>query len=604
METELSAKVTLGADDQLTPVAERLESAVKRTEYATLGLLEAIEDAFSARQAKDAEKLTKEIEAQNKAATKAAISAMKAGNNWKVAFKKAEGAAGSLGKKISSVFSSTAFKVGGGIAAYLGIREVVGAATHGRMEMESLTDAVTGVHVAFKQWGDDVPIADKIAAAGKEAKGVWSDMEALSLRLAMPVQGLQMLYANLAGPVFGTLHKSQEEMNDLLTKAAEGAKVFGADASQLGKTVAKALSLGVVEGEDPLSLHLRSALGNMSKLTAEERYRKVSKELSGLGETADTLATSMVDVVFRIQKFFGDFIRDVSGPALTYVLDKLDAWRDSLEDAAGSGKDLVKEIGDKLLKGVKAVEKVGGFILDHWKEIAFVIGGIKFGGLAGSAAAGAGGMLSAFTGPLGAAGSQLSAFSSKLPLAVGALGVFAAALHAGAELLDEWQKEEISAKGTAEGLSTLLEKSFTGSRETAQKVAIGLGVMTKQGKVNAALIERGFSQMGDDRLERYAKALGLGPGASAGIIAAKFAEELRKGYVVPKEPPPSADVGNLAAKAKVPKAVNIQNFHGGIRIQQDFKEADPGRVFVRFTSDLEKLSERRQQSNEAEVFGT
>lgn len=601
-DNELKTTVTLDADDQLAPVAEKLETAFKQAQYASMGLMGAIEEALDDKHARAAAKIAEQIEKQKAAADKAAAAALKWDRNWKTAFKEAGGMAEKFRAKIESLGTGTATKVLGAVGLGFGIHQAIGAATEGRQEMEAMTDAVKGVNIAFKNWKEGVTFIEKMQAASEESEQVFERMEKLSYRLSIPTEKLTVLYQKLGGPVFGTLNKSQEEMNNLITMTAESAKVMGADVQAASVSITKALSLGVVEGEDPLSLHLRTALGNMSKLTAEQRYRKVVAQLKGMGTTADQLATSMTDVVFRLHKFVGDFVRDISGPALTYVLDRLNDWRESLEGSVGHGKDLVKEIGDKLLKSVKAIEKVGGFILDHWKEIAFVIGGIKFGGLAGSAAAGAGGMLSSFTGPLGQVGGQLSQFGAKLPMAIGALGVFAAALNVGAEWLDAWQGDNIAAKGTAEGLATVLDAGFKGNQETVQKIAMSMGVMTKQGTVNAAAIERGFSQMSDERLQGYAKTLGLGSGASAGLIAAKFAEEIRKGYVAPRVPPPTNEVGNIKTSGLTKKHVT-QNFNGGIQIKQDFKEADPGRVFVRFKSDLEGLSERRLQSNEAEVFG-
>lgn len=571
---QLDAEVVLSAKDEVAPVVDKAADA---------------------------------LEAASKDAGKFERAASRAGSIASKAFGKAQGAVNKLERGLVGLAKNSFVQAAGAAGIGLGMAALTHKVVEGRIEMEELTDTITGVHVAFKSWNEDLDITERIAIAGKEAKDVWSDLDELSARLAVNARGLGFAYSNLSGPVLGTLGKSQEEMLGFVTKTAEAAKTFGADMGQLGKTVAKALSLGVIEGEDPLSLHLRSALGNMSKLTEAQRFAKIDKELSGFAETADNLATSFVDVSFRIKKFFGDFIRDAGGPTLTYILEKIDGWRQKLEATNKAGEKLSDVWGKKILKFFKKAEDVVSTLLKYWKEIAVVIGGVKLAGLAGSAAAGAGGMLAAFTGPLGKVGEKLTGFAGKLSGSVAALGIFYAALSAGAKLLDDWQGKNLKAQDKAQRAEQVL---LAANEKTAFKMAQSMGLIERAtGKVTASAgnLQRGFDEMEEENVRKLlGKKFGLG-GASeqvAGERTIRYLEQLSEKFF---EKPKVPGEGTLATDSGVhPKGVRkavVNQTFGNVYIQQDFKQGDPARVFVRLKNDIEGLAEKRLSSNLSETFG-
>jgi len=505
----------------------------------------------------------------------------------------------SLGGFAKSALFSAAGAAGIGYGFKALANQIVGS----QQELEKLQKDVTGVQFGFQGWKDGISTLDRLRIAGEEAREQLEKMGKVESRLAMPAAELAQSYKMLAGPIMGEMGKSGDDVMRMVTKSAEMSKVFGQSAVQMGMVVSRALSLGVVVGRDPLSLHLKSALGNMQKLTKAQRFAKIEKELSGYGEAAEKMSNSFSDMMFRIKNFFGDTIRDVAGPTFKYIVARIEEWRVKLTQTTDGGKKIVDVYGDKLLNAFKALEKITATLFDHWKEIAFLIGGLKLGDLAGSAAAGAGGMLAGFTGPLEAVGAKLAQFAPQLAGAVAGLGAFASALTWIVGEIDKWQGKEIEASGKAEGLSMLLEKNM--NAQQMSKVARSLGYVDDKGNVNKALIERGFSQFDDERLKKYSRvlggAMGLGETSDAGKIAGAFAEMIRTRYIMPVKTPEKA-VEQISSKdAHKPKT--IQNFHGGITIKQDFKDADPDRVFIRFKEDLARLGENRVQSSEAEAFG-
>lgn len=527
-----------------------------------------------------------------------------AANRAADAFSRAQTQVEKFSQSAKNLLKNTLFTAAGAAGIGYGIHGIIGNIIHGRKELETLENAITGVNFAFQEWNQSLSTTDRLKAARQESKAFLGDIENLESRLAIGADRIASAYTDLAGPVYGRLGKSQQDMLGLLTKSAEAAKVFQVDVGMVGDKVAKALSLGVIAGNDPLSRHLQTALGNMKKLTEEERFRRISKELSGFGKAAEEMSMSMSDVAFRVKDFFGDFIRDAGGPVMTYILEKIDGWRKKLEQTTSTGRKLSDVYGEKILTFFKKAEEVVGTLLKYWKEIAILVGGIKLGGMVGGAAGGLGDIMQAFAGPLGAAGQGLSNFAGKLSVGVGALGAFYAGLSFAAKQVDAWQSRNLAAQDKAQQVAQVVSAT---NEKAAYDIAKSMGLIDAQtGKVTVSMqgLQRGFDRMDEEVVRRLGGKLGFGGAVEekAGEIFARHLEDLSKKHFVK----PSLDAEVAQPSAIHPKGIRkaqiTQNF-GNVYVQQDFKEGDPDRVFIRMKQGFEGLAEKRLQSGLSEVYG-
>jgi hypothetical protein len=532
------------------------------------------------------------------------------------AFDKAGAAAEQLRAKIGGLKQHTLLLAGGITGLGFGFKALAEKTMHALKAQSSMEKGIASLNFSMLQWPKNISAQDKWNTSLAMGAETLARLEEESSRLAMPVEQLNAAYGKLAGPAFTKLGLSTEQTFGLLTKAAEGAKAFGLSGEHAAQVISRALITRTIgRGLDPFSDKLRVALGNMKKLSAKEIYDRMQKGLGDVSQQAEFMATGMDASLFRIRDFFESTLKGIGAPTIKYITGLLKGWTDKLAEAKKHGHDIVAEYGDKLLGAFKFLEKVTRALLDNWKEIAAIFVATKaeswikglgaLGGAGKKEGEGAGGFMGA-----------IGKFSSKLLSTTEALGGFYVALKVGAEILDEWQTKKLQKESRApliDAALTSLTKASTARSEREGAAALraarqqfGPGIITAGGKVQRGVLTTALESLSAKDMMKVAGQLGgttRGRGTVEQQVMMKIADKLEALMRAYPEAAPkvAGEVKPEAMKGKVVKAP-VQNF-GDVYITQDFKDADPDRVFIRFKNDLENQAENQTQSSLSEWAG-
>lgn len=505
----------------------------------------------------------------------------------------------------------------------VGLGAWIEKAREANKEFGSAQKSIAGVLSGSLEFSKGTTEIERYTKSLALAKNITNELDETSARFNMQFQDVQQSYKVTAAAA-GKLGLTQEQVMELNLSALATAKRFGASGEEAANAIARAMIQGKVKGFDPFSLKLRELLGDMKKLDQASRFEHIEKALQGSMQIADAMSGGIGGALARIQNVVEDTFRDATGPLFKEIAKSLEKWAAHLRQAKQDGKPLIDAIADKLVAAFHALEKVSGFIKEHWVAIGAVFATLKAGDLArnlGGMLSGAGAAAGRFGGPLSGAGNILSTVGALAPALGGivtAAGLAAIALKG---MYDEWQSRKRQAAdlsgffdemGKVTKTQQYLAKHEAGL--TPDQIAAGKEYAAAHAKAAAEILkskglwENGRIEMerfngvmnalSDDLKKPFTEKLGLkGLGdVSSSMLGAAAAEVLAKHMVA--NPEPTVVAGDDKRKfAKAP----ITNIYGGVHVTQKFEEADPDRVFLRFKADLEAGVARRTQSVEGEA---
>jgi hypothetical protein len=405
------------------------------------------------------------------------------------------------------------------------------------------------------------------------------------------------------------------------------------------------------------ALHMKKG----EHLSPEEMMKRMEKGLGDMVPAAKELGKDMEGGLFEAEHLVKEMLVDLTGPLFSEQTKSLSEWVKKLREVKEDGKSIMQIYGEKLAGYFDKLKSATAFIVDHWKSLFALYATSKFAGLMGAGTSGGlatalgygggGGAASAMglgellygkkvRGSMGMLITDSTTFGDRLRSASGGLGGFTGkllsaapaltALYIGASAFADWANSRHEANqmeaakldlDTYDKLSA--KRTGTGEDHPAAALADYLR-MTELGDKYGAdpkAVARMFSAMDTDQRTKWADKLGSkmqqevvsGQGGAAVFsrrdispegLATAFGESVAAalikdsaagiGVLANKDNMLSWGAGSPNTKKDVPHGnINIQN----LTITQDFKEADPDRVFHKVSTEIAALGHGNSRFN-------
>lgn len=566
------------------------------------------------------------------------------------AFEGVHRAADLASARVGQFARSAALGALGAMGLSYGLREVWTYAKDVSLSLEDMQKRVAGSVFAFSTWKAGTSGLAKWNESMRDGTEIIEKLRGPSSQLKISREELAGVYAK--AEMIGTRYNmTQAQTIDLTTKLGAAQKVLGVDAEMAAIIIERAAMTGSIMGRSQLGIMLRANVGDMKafkKASESVRMDKLKKALGDMVPAAEQMGKGMRGAFFDIHHATTELVRDLSAPLFAEQTSSLREWAASLIQVRESGKSIAHEYGEKIAKAFTFIKDASGAVAQHWKLIAGLLVANKLGGMLGGVgrafapmgtpgAVGAGGIGGALAGGSvasmtvqaanvtvnsagvgGALGtttaeavkkstaSGFAKFASSLARgasqsliaaeAVGALAVAAAAF------VDEWQtgklkEQRVSPVQTMNALHAGLTAMKSSGEEQARHIrSVSEAFGLKAGQhVSAKSIETGLRTMNKIDAGNLALRYGFGKsaqfeagGAMADTVAFGIAKQLNelidravKGYGIDK----AAEEKSNKDKATKTGGIKI----GTLNITQDFKEADPARVFHRVISEINQV---------------
>ena len=534
----------------------------------------------------------------------------------------------------------------GAMGLTYGLRGVWDHAKDVNLSMETMQKRIAGATFAFSTWKAGTSGLDKWRESMRDGVAITEKLGAVSRRHKIYRDELASIYESQS-MMSERYRQTQVQQIALTERLAATQNVLGVSAEAAGEMIGRAAMTGAIPLRSSLGRELAAGVGNLKafkKASEEVRFEKLKKALGDMVPASREMGTGMKGALFDIREAATNLTRDLSAPLFAAQTKSLRDWAASITRVREDGKSIAHEYGEKIAKAFTVIKDVSGSIAEHWKLIAGLVvanklGGMvsgaarTFGGPGAGAAGGVAGMLGGTvagmtiqaanvvvnSGGLGAAlgGATSDSINKSLrpgfaDLAKGVAGcaskMFIAAEVAGglaiaiSGAIDSMQTAALQVQRTApvQGMTAMTAALKTMTAKTAQEgighlrtVAESLNLKAGQ-RVAGTTIAASLREMDAAQRMHFANKFGI-KGDMASATASGFAEEAgrriadkinemldlaRKNYGQAL-----GDEKSDKAKATRAPVTNI----GTVNITQDFKEAEPERVFHRVLSEINQV---------------
>ena len=561
----------------------------------------------------------------------------------------AEGAREKVGEFAKSSATGALASIGLGF----GLHALFDKAKEVNLEMAGLSKKIGGAQFAFRGWAPGLSTVDRMAFALKQGKEIGAELEKQAIKLRAPIADIGATYEQVAAIGFAKLGMSQKEVLGLTEEMTAAAKIYGTSGTEAIEKIHRVLLIGKVSMRDTSgfgeklreSLHLKKG----EHLGPEEMMARIRKGLGDIVPAAKMMGEGMAGSLVQAKQLVDSMVRDLSGPLFEEQSKSLSEWVQKLRTVKEDGKSLMQIYGEDIAGAFREIKSATGFIVDHWKSLIAIYAASKlasfmsgFAGKAASAgagvaggAAGAVGVMSVNAGVVNVNGAGVAAklgtelstvlrpsmsdtigkfagLAGKAFMVTEALGGLYIAADSLAKYIDSKQTEDLAKGRSAAALLTAthdFQRSVhalkTGGGAAARESATSsmkaafesMGMKPGQkfttegvGGMLAALPVETAVQMVNKLNELMPQ---MGHKATVGGMETAPAEYARE-LVTAMNEYASKLFGAGAEESpnilkKVPRGhgdINIQN----LTITQDFKEADPDRVFHRVTNEIASLA--------------
>ncbi len=426
-----------------------------------------------------------------------------------------------------------------------------------------------------------------MAGGLKASNTLMKDLETTANKLGLNFESLANIFPQLAMQAQGA-HVPFRTMKKLFLDLAPAAQLQGMSMETLGESLQEAFSgrtpvlLKQILGQLGMSsqqLIMMSRIGATGNVGAV--IQMMQKSLTGKAATGMTKlwSESSMARVERIKNTIAEIYMTV-GDIVEVQLDK---YFEQIDDWVKKNKTeisrVAKIVGQDIVKGMKDLIKVLGFVHDHWKAILATIIAIKSASTALSVARGIGAISGGIVG-LSKTSSLLGLFSSSIAKNVATLGLLAAAAWGAYEVM----KAISILKETSDIKKATREEAIASTKHATSSITDYLTRFQKLGMIGAAQKKSLTNLISESGLSKAIKDQMIGTVNMLKVVRSAV------GVIIKPEKPPTVK----------PE----QHFYGNIVIHQDFKgDALPDKVILRFQADLEKLAEKQRISNVSPVFG-
>lgn len=539
--------------------------------------------------------------------------------------KETGGAVEKLKDRFRDFRGETALMAAGILGVGFGLTAWVEKAKDANREFGGAQKAIASTMATILDWPRAMAPVDKFTRSMGLANGVTRELDEKAADYGMQLGDLARAY-NTIGVAAGPLNLSQKQWLDLSLKSAAAAKQFGIDAADAANQIGGALVKKAIKPAGDLGKFLFNEVGgNLHKLNNAQILAKLDKALGQSQKIAEQMGQGMGGSIARIQNNVDDLFRDVTGPLFKEVSKELDGFSRRLREGGEAGKPLIELVGGKLVTAFREAKELAGFIADHWKTIAIVVGGMKFNstvgqlgemargikdivgsvGKVGAGAGGAGGLMG-MASAIGPVVAGLAAFKVGLDLLIGFIESKMDESRAGHEKANDVTGAlGILGRLPMGPLSEQQRKFAGGAMERLQKA----GLVGSGGKADMGRVHDTWGNLEEGERKNLAGAMGFkmnpympfgqmnqGPMIQA---LAERVETLQAAYGSLSHPAlnaPENDANLKTAKHKI-------LFTGPNHWELKFEDADPDRIMLRFQDDAENFVNRRTSSVLSDPLG-
>ena len=572
----------------------------------------------------------------------------------------AEGVTRKLGEMTHHAAMSGLAMVGLGF----GFREVAKFAGDANLELEHAAKKIAGVQFTFSNWKAGTTAQEKWNESLEGGNRITEKLRSSESKLKMTRGDLAEIYKSQA-MMSSRYGQSETQQLDLTEKLAATQKVLGISAEGAGAEIARAAMTGAIPMRTTLGRELAAGIGNLKKFKHESeaiRFERLKKALGDMVPAAVGMGKGIEGSIFDAKTAINELTRDLTGPVFAEVTKDFSDWAHELGKVREGGQSAAAEWGGKLVTAFGYLKDATAFIADHWKTIAGIFIATKFTG-AMQGLAGRFGASAAAGGTAGAAGGVAGVMNVKAATvnvssgAAAALGTTTAA-EIGAKLKPSLSEtvtkfSNMAARagmvtealgGLYIGLDALAKWALSKQDEGMAKQASApraMNALTAGAKAMSSALHEESVEKTFGHLKAAFQAYGLKPGQS--LDRATVASELRamqpelaakqiamygiKGASAKNVQAPgmleeaagriTTLLNNFAAqllagnpslanggssRALAGKAVTQINI-AHMEITQDFKQADPNRVFHNVPRDIVDMVNSPRASGVAAVAG-
>jgi archaellum component FlaC len=560
----------------------------------------------------------------------------------------AEGAREKVGETVREFAMGSLAAMGLGF----GLHSVYEKAKEANLEMDRVRKSVAGAQFGFQGWRPGISQIDKMTHSMKQASDITEELEGMEVKLRTPLEELGQTFSQVAALGYSKLGMNQKQVVELTEEMTAAAKVYGISGSEAVSTVTRAMMTGRIRGFGPFQMAMKEALdissaGKKMKgaVNTEEMFKKLEKGLKGMVPVAQKVGDNMAGSMFEAHALVNKMLEDLGGPIFREQSKSLSEWVQKIRTVKEDGKSLVTIYGEKVASAFNTIKSATVFIASHWKILLGMFAASKLSGaLAGMASKG--GSAGGVAGALGAVGAmnvtasvvnvngsgiagkvgaemaatlrpgmsdtigKLAGLAGKALMVTEALGGLYVAADGLAKWIDSKQTEGLQ-KGRNAGAFLTATHNFERSVKALQG---GRGAESRE--VATASMKSAFAAMGMKQGQKFT-AEGVGGMLAALPSETAMAMVRQMNYLMPQMVHKTTAGGLAAAPTEIGREiaaamneysaalfagekefdpnkrkhpgsgnVNIQN----LTITQDFKEADPDRVFHKVTNEISGLA--------------
>lgn len=554
----------------------------------------------------------------------------------------AEGATRKLGEMTHRAAMSGLAMVGLGF----GLREVANKAGEANLELENSAKKIAGVQYTFGGWKKGTTEQEKWNESLETGTEIVTKLDEAGSRLKLRQGEMADVYKSTYA-LGARYNQNQEQQIDLTEKFGAVQKVLGVNAEFAATQVYRMATTGRARGFDDFSKKMKESVGDLKALSEEKRFQKLKAAMGDLMPAAEGMGKGIAGSMFDVRKSTDELTRDLTGPVFKEVTKDFSEWAHELGKVREGGQSAAAEWGGKLVTAFGYLKDATAFIADHWKTIAGIFVATKFtgamqglagrfgasaegGGTAGAAAGMAAGTMNvsaatvnvhgAAAGALGATTAAninarlkptLAETATKFTGMLAKVGMVSEALgglYIGLDALAQWALHKQDKDLEAKGVSTRTQNAVS-AFVNAHRDLLGYGgLMGKDAAVSAMAhmdtvkdaygLKQGqhFSQktvaadlnaMGASLAEGVMTKAGYGTkfhNVAPSEMALRLTDDLNAFLDRLEQAYPGLAKGKDSRALAGKDITNISIQH--LEITQDFKQADPDRVFHNVPRDI------------------
>ena len=298
------------------------------------------------------------------------------------AFEHVHHAAAATTQKLGQMTHSAAMSGLAMVGLGFGFREVAKFAGDANLEIENATKKIAGVQMTFGTWKAGTTNQEKWNESLAEGGEIVEKLAGAEGRLKIERGELAEIFKSQT-MMSERYHQTQAQQIELTERLGATQKVLGMSAEGAGDMIARAAMSGTIMLRTTLGRELAAGVGNLKKFKHESealRFEQLKKALGDLQPAAEGMGKGLQGSLFDARKAIKELTRDFTGPVFGQVTKDFANWAHQLAEVRAGGQSTAKVWGEKLVTAFGYLKDATAFIAEHWKAIAGIWVATKFAG--------------------------------------------------------------------------------------------------------------------------------------------------------------------------------------------------------------------------------